>query len=127
MRELQEKQKMRKRLYSTPVLILLVFVTVLFIRGTYIVFTKKASSATYVKALSIKTDALHKKQTELEANIASLKTESGLEKEVKEKYNVAKEGEHVVILIDKTASSTGDMEEKLPWYKKFWNVIIGSL
>ena len=127
MREFQQKQKMRRRLYSTPVLILLAFITVLFIRGTYVVFTKKAESETYVKALSVKADTLTKKESQLTASIASLKTESGLEKEVKEKYNVAKDGEHVVILVDKQASSTGNGEENFPWYKKFWNVIMGSL
>ncbi|MDB5194334.1 MAG: hypothetical protein JWN50_348 [Parcubacteria group bacterium] len=127
MRELQQKQKLKRRLYSTPALILLAFITFMFIRGTYIVFEKKVESAQYVKTLSDKEQALNKEQTDLTANIASLETESGLEKEVKAKYNVAKDGEHVVILVDQAATTTDTAPEHLPWYEKAWNVIMSAL
>ena len=118
---------MKRRLYSVPALLVLLFVTVIFIRGTYVVFTKKAASAQYVESLSAQQVSLNQEETQLTANIASLKTESGLEKEVKEKYNVAKDGEHVVILVDSNASTSSDATSTLPWYKKMWNAIIGSL
>ncbi len=127
MRELREKQQMKRRLYSWPSLILLAFITFFFIRGTYIVFLKKAESADYVKSLSQKSEDLNKKELDLSANIASLETESGLEKEVKAKYNVAKEGEHVVILVDQNSSATDTTPEKSPWWKNIWNAIISAI
>jgi cell division protein FtsB len=127
MRELREKQKLKRRLYSIPVLLLLTFVTGLFIRGTYVVFTKKIESAEYVKNLSLRSEELKRKQAELSANIASLGTESGLEKEVKAKYNVAKEGERFIILVDQGSATASDMIVDLPWWKKAWNAIISAL
>jgi cell division protein FtsB len=106
---------------------LMAFITFLFLRGTYIVFQKKVESAAYVSALSQKAEDLEKKRVELTANIASLETESGLEKEVKAKYNVAKEGEHVVILVDKSDEATNTAPEDPPWMKKFWNAIMSAL
>jgi cell division protein FtsB len=127
MRELREKQQMKRRLYSWPSLILLIFITVLFLRGTYVVFQKKAESAAYVTSLSQKEEDLQKQQTELSANIEGLKTEEGLEKEVKAKYNVAKDGEHVVILVDENGNASDTEPENDSWIQKAWNAIMSAL
>lgn len=127
MEELRRKQKLKKRLYSTPALVILVLITFIFIRGTYIVFTKKAESAQYVTALEAKETALKEEQSQLTQNIESLKTDAGLEKEVKEKYNVAKEGEHVVILVDKGSQATTTASSSRAWYQRFWDDIMSAL
>ncbi len=124
MRELERKQKVKRRLYSTPALLVLTFITFLFIRGTYIVFEKKADSGSYVKVLEAKAENLRTKQVELEANLQSIETPEGIEKEIKAKYNVAKEGEHVVILVDKNATPEDPGQEKKAWYEKFWDAIM---
>jgi len=127
MEELRKKQKLKKRLYSIPSLVVLLLITFVFIRGTYIVFQKKAESATYVTSLQAKELSLRTQETELESNIASLKTEDGLEKEVKEKYNVSKPGERVVILVDPKASSTAEAADSRAWYRRVWDAIISAL
>lgn len=127
MDELRKKQKLKKRLYSLPALILLAGITFLFIRGTYIVFEKKAESEQYVQALEKKSEDLQEEQAVLTQNIESLKTEEGIEKEVKEKYNVAKEGEHVVILVDRQATSTESASSSRAWYQKIWDAILSAL
>jgi len=127
MDELRKKQKLKKRLYSAPSLAVLLLITFVFVRGTYIVFEKKAESAEYVAALEVKAESLREKQAELTQNIESLKTEEGLEKEVKEKYNVSKPGEKVVILVDPKATSTDEAPDSRAWYQKAWDAIISAL
>jgi cell division protein FtsB len=127
MRELQQKQRMKRRLYSTPALVLLAFVTFLFVRGTYVVLEKKTESAHSVELLNEKAIALRQKQVELADNIESLKTSEGIEKEVKEKYNVAKEGERVVILVDREATTTDESLVIKPWWQRAWSAIMSAL
>lgn len=127
MDELRKKQKLKKRLYSWPALLVLGFITFIFVRGTVIVFEKKAESAQYVTALQQKADTLRTQETQLESNIAGLKTEAGLEKEVKEKYNVAKDGERVVILVDQKGGSSTDATDTRAWYERAWDAIISAL
>jgi cell division protein FtsB len=127
MRELQQKQRMKRRLYSTPALVLLAFITFLFVRGTYVVLEKKSESARSVELLEAKAVALRQKQVELTDNIESLKTAEGIEKEVKEKYNVAKEGERVVILVDREATTTDNTAVSKPWWQKAWSAIMSAL
>jgi cell division protein FtsB len=127
MRELQQKQRMKRRLYSTPALILLAFITFLFVRGTYVVLEKKSESARSVELLNEKAIALRQKQVELADNIEALKTSEGIEREVKEKYNVAKEGERVVILVDREATTTDNTAVSKPWWQKAWSAIMSAL
>lgn len=127
MEELRRKQKLKKRLYSWPALVLLVFITFIFVRGTYLVFQKKIESTRDVQALEAKKNSLDEEQAELTQNIASLKTDAGLEKEVKEKYNVALPGEHVVILVDPDSSSSATSTDGRAWYERLWSDILAAL
>lgn len=127
MRELQQRQKFKRRLYSTPALLALLVVTILIARGTYSVWQKKVSSQAYVTSLEAKVAELNTEEVDVTQNMASLGTESGIEKEVKEKYNVAKEGEHVVILVDPTPTTTQEVGPEKSWFRRAWSAIISAL
>lgn len=91
------------------------------------VLEKRSESARSVELLELKAAALRSKQVELGSNIESLKTAEGIEKEIKEKYNVAKEGERVVILVDREATTTEDTETGKAWWHKAWSAIMSAL
>lgn len=118
---------MKRRLYSIPALVILAFLAFLFVRGTYIVFKKKSNSGNSVVQLEAKVAALREKQAELTANIEGLRSGEGIEKEVKQKYNVAREGEYVVILIDEEATTTEVVAEDKPWWRRAWDGILSAL
>ncbi|MEX2010486.1 MAG: septum formation initiator family protein [Parcubacteria group bacterium] len=124
MKELQQRQKLKRRIYSTPVLIALACLVVIFARGTYQVFQKRGESVDHVSSLEQKVRDLEEKERRLSSGIAALNTPEGIEREVKEKFNVSKEGEYVVILVDQNTSTTTDDREGTPWYKRLWNAII---
>ena len=121
MRELERKQKIRKRLYSVPVLIVLL--AVLVIRGTWQVIEKMQESQGYVKTLRDDVAAKEARQAELETGIAKLETTSGVESEIKGKFSVKKEGEQVAIIVDARESAPTTTPEKPSWFGSFWNTI----
>ncbi len=79
----------------------------------------------HMKQTNVKVAMLALREQELKENIARLKTEEGINNEIREKFSVTQEGEYVAVIIDdkKTSSST---DSALPWYKRFWFAIIGD-
>lgn len=124
MRELQQKQKAKQRLYSLPVLGALTVVLLLIMNGTYNVWKKKHESSLHVIELQTRVESLKARELELQANISRLQTDDGIDTEIKKKYSVSKEGEHVVVIVDpKTATTTIPIVKKA-WYQRLWDGII---
>jgi len=89
--------------------------------------TKKHASEEYVKNLQTESAELALRQKSLEEDINYLQTEEGIDEEIKERFNVSRAGEKVVIIVDpKPISTTTDNEGKI-WYKRIWNAIIDFL
>lgn len=109
---------MKKRLYSLPVLVVLLVVTVLILRGTYGVMKKQQESAEYVKDLKVKVASLKDRQEELKTDISKIQTDDGLETEIKNRFSVSKAGEHVAVIVDPEAEATNSATSTDNWFKK---------
>ncbi|KND48813.1 MAG: hypothetical protein AB200_00025 [Parcubacteria bacterium C7867-005] len=118
MKELQEKQRIKKRLYSTPGLVVLLIVAFFMIRGAYGVIVKERESSKYVEDLEKKIGSLSQRQEDLRDGIGRLETEEGIETEIKEKFSVSKPGERVVVVVDQRKISTSSATSSIPWYKR---------
>lgn len=118
MRELQQKQKIKQRLYSLPVILVLAVLTVLIMKGSYAVVKKKQESYVYVADLQTKVQNLFERETELKSDIERLKTDEGIDSEIKKKYSVAKEGEFVVVIVDPKETEPEISSTTTPWYKR---------
>jgi hypothetical protein len=114
MRELEKKQRTKKRIYSIPVLAILLVLTALIAKGTYGVMMKRAESANHVETLKAKNK-----------NIDRLSTPEGVDREIKEKFSVSKAGEEVAIIVDPKALATSTESTKEPFYKRWWNTVRG--
>ena len=124
MKEFQQKQKTRRRLYSLPVLAVLSILTIFMIRGVVEVVQIRQTSVIDVNRLQEKVSVLSDRERELEGGIERLKTEAGINEEIKEKFNVTQSDEQVAIIVDaKKATSTEDISLDV-WYKKVWHKII---
>src|ERR1035437_1515309 len=126
MQELRQRQVIKRRLYSTLSLIFFTIITLLLIRGTYVVVLKELESSSKMKALNASKQSLVSRQAELKNSIQSIQTDSGIEKEIKEKFNVSKSGEHVVVIVDPKTIASSSMPISTPWYKKLWDSIMGD-
>ncbi len=99
--DFHEKRKIKSVLYSKPVIGFIFGVTILLIISAY---------NRYVVAEEIK-ERLETRKTELreletraqllESKVKYLEDKRGVEEELRNRFDVAKEGEHVVILIEK--------------------------
>lgn len=130
MRELEHRQKLKKRMYSLPVLGILLLVTIAIGRGAYALLVKERDSARDARLLAEKVQTLTLREKQLTDEIAKLNTEAGIEEEIKSKFNVARAGEHVAVIVDKPASTASTTPEKAPWWKRlyylFGDAIIGE-
>lgn len=127
MRELQRKQTIKRRLYSTPVLLALALVTLLLVKGAYGVIEKERTSSIAVKDLAAKVGTLSAQEIELKSEITRLNTEAGLAEAIKEKFNVSAVGEHVAVIVDPHPVATSTASSSSSWYKRFWDAIISAL
>lgn len=71
-------------------------------------------------------DRLQNRKAELEAEVEYLGQESGVEAEIRKHFDVAKEGEQVVVLIDKTKDDqkSTSSSKVAPEKKSFWSKLI---
>ncbi len=100
MLEYQRKRKVKKMAYSKiSIGILLVFI-VLLSKGVYGVYSKALESKQNKYIAQIEYDNLAAREAVIVAQIAELRTDEGLEKEIREKFNVAKEGEKMLVLLE---------------------------
>jgi hypothetical protein len=127
MRELQQRQKFKKRMYSVPSLLILSFLVLISIKGTWEVMNKKRLSEEYVKNLEVESQELTERQKNLEEDINYLETEEGIDEEIKQRFNVSKAGERVVIIVDPKPIATTTDENSNIWYKRMWNAIMDFL
>lgn len=126
MKELQRKQKVRRALYSYPSLILIIVVAFVLAKGVVKVLSKEYESANRARSLEEKAVALVLRGEEIKADLARLQTEEGIKEEIRERFSVAEEGEHVAVIVDDKGKKEGDDSLGWPWYKRLWNAIIGS-
>jgi len=120
MKELQRKQKIKRRIYSIPALLVLLIITILAIRAAYSVVMKDKESAQYVSELKVKMTTLTTKETQLKTEIARLGTDEGINTLIKEKFSVSEPGEHVAIIVDQPVATSSNSTGNLNWFQKLW-------
>lgn len=120
MKELQQKQKIKRRLYSLPALCVLLIITILAIKGAYGVVMKDRESAQYVSDLKTKMETLNTKQAQLKADIDRLGTSEGVDSAIKQKFTVAEPGEKVAVILDRDLNTSSTTPVELNWLQKLW-------
>ena len=100
-------------LWDSPLIILALFVVViLFAYNTIGLIRKERDTARKKELILNQIDTLHKRESLLEKDIAKLNTQEGVEDTIREKYQVVKEGEKMVIIVDEqTKKPTSEDEE----------------
>lgn len=103
MREFQEKRKFKKIIYSGWLQIFLGIVFLVVIFSTAKVYKKSQISAIKSGEIREEMAELEKRNVELEAEVARLESESGQEGEIRRKFDVAKPGEKILVIVDKNS------------------------
>ena len=123
MLDFKKKRKIKEILYSRVTIILLFFIFLFFANSTWDVY-KKASLASENKKIAEKDlNALKEREKNLVNKIDRLKTDIGVEEEIREKFGFVKDGEEVVVIVDSKEeideSSDSGFDTAKKWWKKF--------
>lgn len=125
-KELEQRQRVKRVVYSWPSLLLVALLTFFLVKGAAGIMGIERDSAQRVEALEDESTALILREKNLELEIERLKTEEGVIDAIKDKFSATREGEYVAIIVDEKREVAAVAEADFSWYKKFWNAIIGQ-
>jgi hypothetical protein len=117
-----KKKKFTEYLYSRPSIALLAVIIVFLSIAVFQRFTVERQMALRKLEIEAQRQELMERKALLENRVDYLSGDRGIEEEIRKHFDVAKEGEQVVIIVDKEVppvSETKKEPEKKPWYK-FW-------
>ena len=125
MLEFQEKRRLKRFLYSRLVLIILLVIIFFLLIKVWDVYKKQALTKANLAKATASLESLQAREKMLSTQIERLKTDSGTEAEIRERYGLVKPGEEVIVVVNKDgeddstpASSGGGFWQKmLSWFK----------
>jgi len=100
MRNFQQKRVFRNILYSKPVLVFFVILLLIFAWSVIGFMGKMEMTIENRKIAENKVAELEKQKEEFSANIAKLKTDTGIEESIREKFGLAKDGEGEIVIVE---------------------------
>lgn len=111
-------------LYSTPSVIAIGVLSIFIAKGAYGLVVTQHESAKERDLLTVKVNEETLREGELSQALAKLQTGEGQEEELKSKFNVAKNGEHVAIILDAKEATSTNSENGGSWWQKLLGAII---
>jgi len=123
--EFQEKRKVKRILYSKVTLVILAIVIVVLVNSVWGVYKKRALSKENLEKTQASLEILQAREKLLSAEIERLKSATGVEEEIREKFGLVKPGEEVIIIVDNdsqvsTSTSTRNRsfwQKMIEWFK----------
>jgi len=121
----KEKRTVKRFLYSKITIVLLAIILVFLINSAWGV-SKKARIA-YENKERVSGDLLELQEREMAllASIEKLKTDRGIESEIREKFGVVKKGEEVVVIVDSKKEKAEDDVQSAMSPHGLWQKFIG--
>ncbi len=119
MKEFQEKRRRWGFLYSPLLLIALLGLVVVTARGTWNIYQKASQTGASKQDVEERVHQLEERGTFLSREIDRLNTGVGIEREIRQRYNVKKTGEEVVVIIEPTGTTSEDVSSYsfLSWFE----------
>ena len=98
--DFHEKRKIRSFLYSKTIFVLLLILVILLSISTYNRFTVAQETKKRLDERRIDLEALEIRADVLGSKVQYLENDRGVEEELRNRFDVAKEGEQVIIILD---------------------------
>lgn len=106
MREYKQKKKIRNRVFSKVSIIILFLVFLLLVKASWSVYVKSTESASNLARVNNSIFEATKRQDSLKKETMRLNTTEGIEDEIRHKYQVTKEGERVIVVVDDSSNES---------------------
>jgi len=117
MQDFQQRKKVRKILSGRAAFLVLLIVTILLVRGVWGVFEKERESSLALIKARESLAAADSREQELSTNIERLKTPQGLEREIRDRFSVAKSGEEIILIVDQKKEVELETDTRTVWEK----------
>lgn len=105
MRSFQKSGKLKHLMQSKLFLIFLGIVILVFVFSVFSFMGKMEETSKNRKIAEDKITELEKSKEKLNSDITNLKTEKGVEENIRNKFGLAKEGENMILVVDDKSSS----------------------
>ena len=116
----QEKNKVKSILYYRPFLFVFAFILIFFIWGVVRFLVKMNETEKNRKIAQMKVEELQKSREKLVTDIDNLKTDKGLEENIREKFGLAKEGEGLIVVVDDKKNLDEQKDTEGNWLSSFF-------
>ena len=113
-----EKRRFKRFLYSWPVILILAGVALWLGFGVWGIYAKERLTRVKLERQQEELAEVKGREQELEASINELKTARGVEKELREKFEVARPGEGVIVIVDSPLGTEDDPASPLGLWAK---------
>lgn len=119
--DFEEKKKIKNVIYSRISLVVLVILVILVAKSVWFAFRDERLTRINKIEAENKLNELEEREEKLTDDIGKLKTDEGVEKEIRDKFSVVKDGEKMIMIIDSGDKRNNYNQEKSFW-KKFLNL-----
>ena len=125
MREFQEKRKFKKIVYSVWLQAILGIIFLALVFSAVKVYKKSRLSVKKFQEIKEEMAGLEKRNAELAVEAARLESESGQEGEIRKRFDVAKPGEKILVIVDKIGDDVkiNGAENKGGFFSGIWRWI----
>ena len=112
----KEKKIVKKIIYSRITIFVVALLLIFVLRGTWNVYKEAKITQENKKIAKLELNELKMRSYLIQSQIADLKTFEGKEKEIRNKFQVAKKGEKMIMIIGKKDDYSGTK-----FNESFWN------
>ncbi|MBI2476446.1 MAG: septum formation initiator family protein [Candidatus Taylorbacteria bacterium] len=121
MREFEHKRKVRKILSSPWLLLPLAVVFFFLVKAVGNIYLKDRASAAELRSSQERLARLEDRQSRLAAATEKLKTESGIESEIRDRFQMAKPGEREIVIVESAPEQNQTAAVSRSFLQKIWD------
>ena len=120
MRNFQKGGKLKHVMQSKPFLIFLGVIILAFIFSIFGFMSKMEETIKNRKLVEDKIASLEESKEKLSSDIANLKTQEGVEENIRDKFGLAKDGENMIIITDDKSTAENNTNTGSPSFLSFF-------
>lgn len=124
MKEFKQKRDFNKKFFSPASFAVVSIIAIILIISTFKIYVKSRNAQLKNERATQELADVEKRRAELEAEMAKLGTDSGLEEEIRDKFNVKKPGEEILAIVDKSPENDKiNSDEGRGFFSKIWEFV----
>lgn len=119
----QEKNKIRRRLFSKTTLFFMFLFIIILARGVYGISQKHLESKQELDRINAEYDDVEKRYNDVSRKRDRLSNDDGVEVELRGKYDISKPNEKVIVVVEPEEAPVP--EEEIGLLRRMWNSLTG--